>query len=212
MKSLENCQKIGILGGTFNPVHMGHLFMAEYARDVVGLDMVIFIPTGVPYMKRAKEILPGSVRKEMLDLSISDNPYFVSSDIEIKREGNTYTYETLKELKKLYPQAELYFLVGADCLFSIENWVEPQQIFEHCILVAANRNHTAEEALREKKAYLEKAFHANVILLDFPTVDISSTVLRKRVQEGKSIRYMVHDAVLAYIQKNGLYQKEWTEE
>ena len=81
MKRLENCKRIGILGGTFNPVHVGHLFMAEYAREAIGLDMVIFIPTGVPYMKSAKEILPGSVRKEMLDLSISDNPYFVSSDI-----------------------------------------------------------------------------------------------------------------------------------
>lgn len=207
MKKLEDCKKIGILGGTFNPVHIGHLFMAEYAREAVGLDMVVFIPTGVPYMKAAKEILPGSLRKEMLDLSIRDNEFFVSSDIELKREGNTYTYETLKELKCLYPQAELHFLVGADCLFSIENWVEPQQIFDHCTLVAANRNHSAEEALIEKKRHLEKTFGAKVILLDFPSMDISSTALRNRIREGKSIRYMVHDAVLAYLQDIGLYQK-----
>ncbi len=211
MKKLENCEKIGILGGTFNPVHIGHLFMAEYAREAVGLDMVIFMPTGVPYMKSAKEILPGKLRKEMLDMSIKDNTFFVTSDIELKREGNTYTYETLKELKALYPKAKLYFLVGADCLFTIEKWVEPKQIFENCTLIAANRNHKAMEALVEKKLYLEQKFGATVLLLDFPSIDISSTEIRNRLREGRSIRYMVHDTVLKYLQSTQLYQKEWIE-
>lgn len=211
MKKLEECKKIGILGGTFNPVHIGHLFMAEYAREAVHLDMVIFMPTGVPYMKDSAEILSGNLRKEMLDLSIQDNEFFVSSDIELKREGNTYTYETLKELKKLYPQAELYFLVGADCLFSIERWVEPQQIFDHCTLVAANRNHNTTEALEQKKQDMEQKFGAKVVLLDFPSMDISSTEIRQNIREGKSIRYMVHDALFAYLQESQLYKKKWTE-
>ena len=165
----------------------------------------------LPYMKDSSEILPGSLRKEMLDLSIADNEFFVSSDIELKRNGNTYTYETLKELRELYPRAELYFLVGADCLFSIERWVEPQQIFNHCTLVAANRNHNTQEALEQKKRDLEQKFGAKVLLLDFPAMDISSTEIRRNLREGKSIRYMVHDAVLKYLQDTGLYKKEWTE-
>ncbi|MBQ9140470.1 MAG: nicotinate-nucleotide adenylyltransferase [Lachnospiraceae bacterium] len=207
MKRLEDCKKIGVLGGTFNPVHMGHLFMAEYARDVVGLDMVIFMPTGVSYMKQNKEVLPGKIRKEMLDLSIRDNEFFVSSDIELKREGNTYTYETMQTLKQLYPDAELYFLVGADCLFSIEHWVKPQLIFDNCTLIAANRNHMAQDALAQKKLDLEQKYEAKVILLNFPSVDISSTDIRKKLQENKSIRYMVHDAVLKYLQETQLYKK-----
>lgn len=212
MEKLKYCKKIGILGGTFNPVHMGHLFMAEYARERLGLDMVIFMPTGMSYMKAAKDILPGKIRKKMLDISISDNDFFVSSDIELQRKGNTYTYETLKELKVLYPMAELYFLVGADCLFSIEKWVEPQEIFKNCTLVAANRNHASNKELLSKKQDLEQEFGAKVLLLDFPTIDISSTEIRRRLKDEESVRYMVHDALLEYLQETQLYKKEWTEE
>lgn len=212
MKSLESCKRIGILGGTFNPIHMGHLFMAEYAREAVSLDMVIFIPTGVPYMKQSKEVLSGEIRMDMLNLSIRDNEFFVSSDMEIKRKGNTYTYETLESLKQEYPHAEFFFMVGADCLFSIENWREPKKIFENCTLVAANRNHASSIALEQKKLELEQKFGAKVILLDFPTVDISSTEIRKNIVAEKSIRYMVHDEVLKYIQDMQLYKKEMTED
>lgn len=208
MKRLEDCKKIGILGGTFNPVHMGHLFMAEFAREAVGLDKILFIPTGMSYMKQSTEILSGEIRKEMLDLSIRENDYFASSDIELKRAGNTYTYETLQILRQMYPEATLYFLVGADCLFSIERWVKPQLIFENCILVAANRNHSSQAVLEEKKLYLEQQFGAKIILLDFPGVDISSTEIRKRLRKGMSVRYMVHDAVLEYMQSKQLYQEE----
>lgn len=208
MNKPENCKKIGIMGGTFNPVHIGHLLMAEYAREDVGLDMVMFIPTGMSYMKQSEEILSGRLRKKLLDLSIKDNEFFCSSDIELKREGNTYTYETLLELRHRYPRAELYFLVGADCLFTIEKWVKPQQIFDNCTLVAANRNHNTMDTLEEKKQDLEQKFGARVLLLDFPTMDISSTEIRRRLREGKSIRYMVHDAVLEYLQAGQLYKKE----
>ena len=211
MKNLENCKRVGILGGTFNPVHLGHLFMAEYAREAIGLDAIMFIPAGVPYMKTTKDVLPGEIRMAMLDLSIRDNNFFISSDMELKREGNTYTYETLTSLKKEYPDIEFFFIVGADCLFSIENWKEPEKIFEQCTLVAASRNHALENDLKSKKLELEDKFHAKVILLDFPTIDISSTEIRKRVKEGKSIRYMVPDTVLEYIQDMQLYKNEMTE-
>ncbi len=206
-KQPKSCKKIGILGGTFNPVHMGHLFMAEYARETVGLDMVFFIPTGMSYMKNTKEILSKDFRREMLELSIQDNDYFVFSDIELNREGNTYTYETLALLQEKYPQAQFYFLTGADCLFSIERWYQPQKIFDNCILVAANRNHVDKTSMELKKAELEEKFNARIILIDFPSMDISSTQIRKNLKEEKSIRYMVPDAVFQYIHNNQLYKE-----
>lgn len=203
----ENCKRIGILGGTFNPVHMGHLFMAEHARVEMELDMVLFIPTGVPYMKNSKEILPSDERMKMLDLSIASNPYFLTSDIEIKREGNTYSFETLEELHQLYPNAELFFLVGADCLFTIERWYQPQRIFDNCTLLAANRNDVPEKELLEKKQFLVNRFHAKVVLLDVPQIDISSTKVRENVKQGKSIRYMVTNQVHDYILQNNYYRE-----
>lgn len=207
MKNLNNCKKIGILGGTFNPVHTGHLLMAEYAREAVGLDVILFIPTGNSYMKQSKEILPGKIRKEILDISIADNDFFLSSDIELNREGNTYTYETLRELSYSYPQAQLFFLTGADCLFSIEKWVRPEEIFKYCTLVVANRNHTSMESMLEKKQFLEEHYGAQILLMDFPTVDISSTEIRNRLRRGKSIKYMVSEAVLNYLQDLDFYKQ-----
>ncbi len=205
--SPENCKRIGILGGTFNPVHLGHLFMAEHARVEMELDMILFIPTGVPYMKNNKEILPSNIRIQMLEMSIASNPYFATSDIEIKREGNTYTYETLEELHQIYPHAELFFLVGADCLFTIERWYQPQRIFNNCTLLAANRNDVPQKELEEKKQFLEDKFQAKVVLLDVPQIDISSTKVRENIMSGKSIRYMVNDNVYDYIQQNNYYQE-----
>lgn len=203
----ENCKRIGILGGTFNPVHMGHLFMAEYARVEMNLDMILFIPTGVPYMKNNKEILSSDIRMRMLEMSITSNSFFVTSDIEIKREGNTYTFETLEELHQLYPNADLFFLVGADCLFTIEHWYQPQRIFDNCTLLAANRNDVPQMELLEKKKFLEDTFQAHVILLDVPQMDISSTKIRESIKSGRSIRYMVTDAVHDYILQNNFYQE-----
>lgn len=208
---MMNFKKIGILGGTFNPVHIGHLYMAEYIRESLQLNQIVFIPTGVPYMKKATEILSGKQRLEMLELSIQKNPYFSTSDIEISREGNTYTFETLEELHKIYPDTELYFLVGADCLFTIEKWYMPHKIFENCILVAANRNDVSKSELDDKKEYLEKMFQANIILIDLPQIDISSTAIRKNLKTNKSIRYMVTDEVLDYIEKNKLYCGEFND-
>lgn len=203
----ENCKRIGILGGTFNPVHLGHLFMAEHARIEMNLDMILFIPTGVPYMKNNKEILPSDIRMQMLELSITSNPYFATSDIEIKRKGNTYTYETLEELHKNYPNAELFFIVGADCLFTIEHWYQPQRIFDNCILLTANRNDVPQKDLFEKKQFLEDTFQARVILLNVPQMDISSTKVRENIKSGKSIRYMVSDNILDFILQNNYYQE-----
>ena len=206
MISFESYKKIGILGGTFNPVHMGHLLMAEYAREAVGLDLVILMPSGISYMKAGTGVLSGEERLRMLQLAIKDNPFFIASDMEIRREGNTYTYETLLQMKKITPSSEIYFIVGADSLFSMEHWVKPEVIFANCTILAAGRNNASKEELESKKQDLEKRFNAHIILIDFPKIEISSSEIRKNVREKKSIRYMVHDRVLEYIQEKGLYQ------
>lgn len=126
--------------------------------------------------------------------------------MEINRGGNTYTYETLLQMKSLCPQSEIYFIVGADSLFSMERWVKPEMIFANCTLLAAGRDGASKEDLLLKKADLEKRFNAKIILLDFPQIDISSTVIRENIKNHESIRYMVHDNVLNYIQENHLYE------
>ncbi len=206
MVSLEKFQKIGILGGTFNPIHMGHLLMAEYVKEAADLDVVMLLPNGQSYMKADMNVLPGQVRLKMIEMSIEGNPNLITSDMEILREGNTYTYETLIQLKELYPETELYFIVGADSLFSMEKWVKPEVIFANCTVLAAGRGDAPWELLEEKKADLEKKFCARIRLIDFPTVDISSTQIRDNIKNGRSIRYMVHDCVRKYISENCLYQ------
>lgn len=206
MAGLEECKKIGVLGGTFNPIHIGHLLMAEYALEAAGLDKVIVMPSGISYLKANTNVLPGPTRLEMVQLSIKNNPHLVASDMEIMREGYTYTFETLIELKRRYPQAMFYFIVGADCLFSIENWVEPNQILANCVLLAAGRNNASNNKMQEKKRELEEKFNAKILLMDFPEIDISSTAIRDNVKCGKSIRYMVTDEVWKYIYENQLYK------
>ena len=124
--------KIGILGGTFNPIHNGHLLLAEQARCFYGLDQVLFIPSGCSYMKRQEEILPGEIRFQMVQLAIADNPYFCVSDMEIVREGNSYTCETITRLHAQYPEDELYYIVGADTLFQMEFWKNPFHAVPSC--------------------------------------------------------------------------------
>ena len=207
MISFENYKKIGILGGTFNPVHVGHLLMAEYAKEAADLDVVVLMPSCKSYMKAGTNVLSGEERLEMLKLSIEDNPDLVTSDMEIRRGGNTYTYETLLQMKGLCPASELYFIVGADSLFSMESWVKPEEIFANCTILAAGRDGADKEALLFKKKELEERFGAKIMLLDFPQIDISSTTIRENVKKHKSIRYMVHDRVWKYIQDNRLYEE-----
>lgn len=149
MPDIAAWKKMGIMGGTFNPIHTGHLLLAQWAMEEAGLDGVLFMPTGNSYMKDKGEMLSGPERLVMTQLAIRDRECFYCSDLEVKRGGNTYTYETLESLQFLYPQAKLYFIVGADCLFSIENWYCPEKIFRCCTLLAASRGHIYGSAGRK---------------------------------------------------------------
>lgn len=199
-------KKVGIMGGTFNPIHNGHLLLAEHAKEYCQLDEVLFMPSGNSYMKDNDEILDGKTRISMAALAIEDNPGFALSAIEVEREGATYTCETIRELKQQHPETQYYFILGADNLFSIEKWWKMQEIMANCILVAAARGEKSEDEILHKAGELTEKYHAQVIILPEKRYDISSTEIRKKLGCGESVRYMVPDKVLTYIEKRQLYR------
>lgn len=196
------------MGGTFNPIHIGHLMIAEKARDQFHLDEVLFLPCGMPYMKNYKEILSGDIRTEMTKLAIQDNPFFDISTIEVEKEGASFTYETLESLHDKNPNTEYYFILGADSLWAIENWKEPEKIFANCHILAAIRNDKTAEDMEMQIASLKERFEASIFLLKTSHIDISSSMIRNWVKEGSSIRYLVPEAVYDYIIKNKLYRTD----
>lgn len=203
---MEIQKKIGIMGGTFNPIHQGHLLLAEEARTFCRLDKILFMPSGHSYMKDKNEIAENLRRLEMTRLAIEDNAFFELSAMETEREGATYTCDTLAILKEQHPECEYYFILGADNLFTIEKWKNPHEIFRNCILIAAVRGDKDADDISKKADELMHKFDAQIILLPERIVDISSSEIRKRLSEEKSVRYMVPEKVYSYIQKHKLYQ------
>lgn len=199
--------KIGVMGGTFDPIHMGHLMLAEWAADAAKLDQVWIIPTGQSYMKTDRRIQPGPERLQMVKLAVEGNDRLKCLDLEIAREGYTYSYETMEELHALYPEHQFYFIEGADCLFTMENWKCPERLFASCTILAAVRGDVSVQKLEEKRAELLARFGGEILLMPFLQMSISSTVIRRRLSCGESIRYMVPDKVLQYIQQKGLYHE-----
>jgi len=202
-------RRIGIMGGTFNPIHIGHLLLAEWALDAMRLEEIWLIPTGMPYKKLSKDIVAAVERLRMAELAIENNPSFRCLDIEVRREGYTYSYETLEQLKGMYPENDFFFIVGADCLYSIENWRYPERILNSCMLVAAVRGDATLEAMEEKKRQIEQKYvpdgQQKILLLPFINMSVSSTEIRRRIRERKSVKYLVPDPVLAYIEEKGFY-------
>ena len=198
--------RYGILGGTFNPIHKGHVHLAEEALKKASLDKVFFVPTGVPYLKKQNKVLDSSHRLKMVELAIEGNPNFEASDIEIKREGDTYTFETLQEFNKLYPEDEFFFIMGADCLFTIENWYKPEIIFELSTLIAVGRDDLDNEDVKVKSDDLRKRFGAKIITIDFEMVNVSSTMIREALTKGSTKPDFLDEKVFEYIKDNHLYE------
>lgn len=199
-------RRIGIMGGTFNPIHMGHLLLAEWVQDEMGLDEIWLIPNAVSYMKSEQKAAPAVDRLRMAELAAEENYHFKCLDMEIRRGGYTYSYETMEELVETYPSDEFYFIVGADCLFTLESWKCPERILRCCKIVAAVRDEASMEEMKMKKEELERRFGGEILLFSFARLSVSSTEIRERLSHGKSVRYMVPDNVLAYIQEKGLYR------
>ena len=202
-------EKIGILGGTFDPIHLGHLIIAEQARDQYGLDRVLLIPSGHSYFKdnRSKKVLPAQTRLQMTKIAAQDHAPFEVSDIEVNRPGNTYSFETLEELKALYPESELFFIVGADTVCSMRTWKEPERIFAVCTILSAIREDQVDpDRLREESEALSRDYGARILPVSIPNIGISSTDIRRRAEAGKSIHYLVPSALESYIIETGIYK------
>lgn len=194
--------RIGILGGSFHPFHKGHYLLGKYCIDQEIVDEIWFIPTGVSYLKKNIQMLSGEERLRLLELGIQDQPKMKALDIEIRRAGNTYTYETLEELNQSYPEHEFFFLIGADCLFQIENWKESERIFAACTILAAQRDGISKLSMKRKISELKRKYHANILLIDFPEIEISSTEIRNRIRQGESIDDLVPEAEAVEIIRN----------
>ena len=191
------------MGGTFDPVHHGHLVTAEEAFWQFGLDEVLFVPTGQPWMKDHPDVSPAEDRYLMTVIATSPNPHFGVSRLEIDRDGPTYAVDTLRSLREEYgEETELFFITGADAIVEIFHWKDPQEVLSLAHFIAATRP-GYEIARFEAEA---TALHQNVSVMTIPALAISSTDIRARVQEGRPIRYLVPEGVKTYIDKAGLYR------
>ncbi|MEN6371595.1 MAG: nicotinate-nucleotide adenylyltransferase [Armatimonadota bacterium] len=195
--------RIGIIGGTFDPIHIGHLIIAEEARYQFRLDRLIFIPAGVPPHKPNQPITDKEQRFNMTVLATEDNPAFEVSRIEIDRSGPSYAVDTLAELKKIYGNdTRLFFIIGADAILEILTWYEPEKLRCMCRFIATTR---PGYRLSDVKKKLPEEYLERITFMDAPGVDISATDLRSRVASGRTIKYMVPKAVEDYIIDNKLY-------
>ena len=197
-------QRLGIMGGTFDPIHYGHLLMAEEARQAFALDDVVFVPNGRPAHKKAYLVSSPEDRYAMTLLATGSNLCFSASRMEIDRPGPSYTIDTLREFRRLYPDLEaLYFITGADAVLEILTWHEYDHLVQECQFIAVTRPGFVLERLAE---IADAAFLDRVHYLPIPRLEISSTDIRKRVREGRSIKYLTPEPVEAYVQQQSLYK------
>lgn len=206
MKTEQKKTRIGIMGGTFDPIHVGHLLIAENALEQYGLDQILFIPTGHSPHKDDREIEQSAHRLEMIRLSVKDNPAFFFSTIEINSPAVSYTYLTLQQLQNQYPDWEFYFIMGGDSLNYLEQWVHPEIICSVATILVAVRDEFDKNIISEKIEYLRQKFSAKIYVIESPNVAISSSEIRQRVERGTSIRYLVTSEVEEYIDRNNLYK------
>lgn len=201
--------KIGIMGGTFNPVHNGHLVLATVAKDEAGLDEVWFMPSGLPAHKSNSELILAKDRLTMVKLAIEGKSGFLASAFEIERPGFTYTADTLEALVTEFPQHEFYFIIGGDSLMNFHQWVKPEVISYHTTLLAAGRDNFSFHELRQQAEKLNRLYGTRVQLIDMPKLLISSQQIRKSIKENhpEKIRDFLPERVLEYILEHKLYQK-----
>lgn len=199
--------KIGIMGGTFDPIHIGHLLLGEFAFEEFKLDEIWFLPNGNPPHKDTEDMDTSLTHRiEMVKAAISGSPHFKLSMHEAKK-GISYTYRTMRDFHELYPGNEFYFILGADSLFSIEQWKYFKEIFPTCTILAAMRDDKDVRDMQKQIAYLKKKYEAEIELLRAPLLEISSTTIRERAAKGLTVHYFVPDAVADYIKEHHLYKE-----
>jgi len=197
----------GVYGGTFDPIHYGHLICAQMALEEVGLDQVVFVPAGIPPHKQDQVVSPAADRYNMVVLATQDNPWFTVSRIELERPGPSYTVDTVAALRREWgEEVDIYFIMGADAVAELLTWHEPERLLHLCHVVAATRPGYDPASVEMSVRMVEERFHAKITLLHTPGTAISSHEIRARVRAGKSLRYLVPPAVEEYVHNHGLYR------
>jgi nicotinate-nucleotide adenylyltransferase len=198
--------KLGIMGGTFDPIHFGHLLIAHEAGWRLGLDKVLIMPTGDPPHKRDHAITPARHRLEMVKLAIEHNPLFEASDLEVNRPGLTYTAVTLEALREMYPpEVEFYFILGFDAAADLPGWQRPERILELAKLVVAERPNYVFPREKLQEAFPHINLDERLLELDVPMFEVASHELRERIAKGQPVRYLVPSRVVEYINREKLY-------
>lgn len=200
-------RRLGIMGGTFDPVHYGHLVTAEGVRYEMGLEKVIFIPAGRPPHKPNYNITASQCRYHMTLKAVQSNRYFEASAMEVARPGPSYTIDTVSAAIKIYPGVEIFFITGADAVLQILTWKNVEQLLGMCRIVAATRPGYLLEELWNRLNHLPVSLKQSIICMEVPALAISSTDIRQRVREGRPIKYLLPESVEGYILKNKLYKK-----
>jgi len=193
------------MGGTFNPIHYGHLLIAENAYEQFQLDEVIFLPTGHSPHKDVRQILRAKERVEMIQLAIADNPHFSCSDYEILQEGISYTYLTVQAFYEQAAGNDLFFIMGADSLAYFDSWMRPDEISRMCTILAAVRDGLKMEELLPIREFLREKYGTKIGFINTPNFSVSSRMIRQRILDQHSIRYLVPDIVEQYLKEHGVY-------
>ncbi len=201
-------ERIGIFGGSFNPIHIGHLVIAEAAWQEFHLKKVVFIPTA-DTPNKAMHHIDKYTRYKMVELAIADNPHFSISPIEIERDGPSYTVDTIRQLKKeAPPDTEFYFIAGTDAVADLPTWKYNRELMETCDFICASRPGD-EEKIKQSVRYFGALGLKKIHFLRTPELEISSTILRGLIRSDRSVRYLMPDAVISFIQQNQLYKGSW---
>lgn len=198
-------RRVGIMGGTFDPIHIGHLILAQSAWEQFSLEKVLVMPSGNPPHKRERDGATNAQRIEMVRLAIASNPHLTLSLEEMHDAGYNYTKETLRRLRSKRPDTDYYFIMGADSLLAFDSWNGPQEICDQCILTVAVRDSMDSDTLDETIRHVSEKYHADIRKLVTPNLDISSHQIRTWIREGRSVRYYLPDPVYAYILDKNIY-------
>lgn len=199
-------QKKAIYGGTFDPVHNGHIYLAERALEFLSLDKVIFVPAGSPPLKTKKIVTDGKIRLDMIKKATASNVKFETSSFEIDNNDISYTYKTIQYFKELEKETKWYFLVGTDCLYEFHLWKNVNIILDSCQVVVFNRPGFQQEEILIKKAEVERKYNHEILFLDVMDVDISSSNIRERAKSGENLSHLLAKPVVEIIEKYKLYR------
>lgn len=203
---ISRLMRVAILGGTFDPIHIGHLIIAQEVKEKFKLDKVFFIPVGNPPHKDLKYVTPSHIRLDMVNRAILDNDNFEVLDYEVKRQGYTYAVDTLNELVNKYEKTKFYYIIGADVVFDILTWRDYETVFKLCEFIAVLRPQFDINKYNQRITDLKDTYGATIHTFKGPLIEASSTDIRRRIKEGASMKYFITQSVENYILEKGLYR------